>query len=147
MHREDAVPSGLELLRAARGHETSAGIGLLLGMRFEDIEDGRLTLRCRTRSQFANPLGTLHGGILATLLDSAMGCAVHTTLPGGIGYTSVDLAVKFLRPGSIDDVELLAEGRVVHRGRRTSTAEGTVHDAAGRLLATGTTTCLILRDD
>lgn len=137
--------TGLELMRAFQGSaSTGTGIGSFLGMRLEEVEDGRTVFVLPTRPEFSNPLGTLHGGLPATLLDSAMGCAVHTTLPAGTGYTTIDLNVTFLRPGALDGSEVRAEGLVVHRGRKVATATGTLHDARGRLLATGTTSCIIL---
>jgi uncharacterized protein (TIGR00369 family) len=81
--------------------------------------------------------------VFATLLDSATGCAVHTTLPAGVGYTSVDLNVKFLRGMSASTGRVSCEGRVVHRGRRMALAEATLTDSQGRLLATATSSCLV----
>ncbi|QXC59233.1 PaaI family thioesterase [Aquihabitans sp. G128] len=139
-----ATLSGLELMQAFQQSNASAGIGAFLGMRLEEVSDGRAVFVLPTRPEFSNPLGTLHGGLPATLLDSAMGCAVHATLPAGTGYTTVDLNVTFLRPGALDGSELRAEGVVVHRGRRLSTATGTLWNADGKVLATATTSCLVL---
>jgi uncharacterized protein (TIGR00369 family) len=92
-----------------------------------------------------NPIGSVHGGLAATLLDSAMGCAVHSTLPAGVGYTTLELKVNFTRPITSETGRILCEGTVVHRGGRVATAEGRVFaEADGKLLAHGTTTCLIL---
>ncbi len=90
-----------------------------------------------------NPIGTMHGGILATLLDSVMGCAVHTTLPRGRAYTTLEIKVNYVRAVTDASGELAAEGRVVHTGRRSAVAEGKVTDAKGRLCATASTTCLV----
>jgi uncharacterized protein (TIGR00369 family) len=90
-----------------------------------------------------NPIGSVHGGVFATLLDSAAGCAVHSTLPAGVGYTSVDLNVKFLRGMTTDTGRVTCEGRVVHGGRRMVLAEATLTDGSGRLLATATSSCLV----
>ena len=90
-----------------------------------------------------NPLGTVHGGVIATLLDSAMSCAVHTLLPAGSGYTTVEMKVNFVRPILADTGPLRCVGTVVHSGRRIATAEGKLVDADGKLYAHGTTTCLI----
>ncbi len=90
-----------------------------------------------------NPLGTVHGGWFCTLLDSAMGCAVHTTLPAGKGYTTLEVKVNMLRPLT-DAVALVrAEGKVIHTGRQVATAEGRLVDAAGKVYGHATTTCLI----
>jgi uncharacterized protein (TIGR00369 family) len=94
-----------------------------------------------------NPLGTVHGGVFATLLDSACGCAVHTMLPAGVFYTSLDLSVKFLRPVTVETGPITAEGSVVHLGRRTALAEGRITDAAGKVYVTGTSSCLLMRPE
>ncbi|MFJ3492007.1 PaaI family thioesterase [Streptomyces sp. NPDC086091] len=93
---------------------------------------------------FANPLGTVHGGIAATLLDSALGCAIHTTLPAGTSYTTLELKVNYIRAARTEGQRLTAEGTVIHTGRRTATAEGRVLDERGRLIAHATTTCLVM---
>ncbi|MBI0293606.1 PaaI family thioesterase [Streptomyces sp. PRKS01-29] len=98
-------------------------------------------------THFANPLGTIHGGIAATLLDSAMGCAVHTTLPAGVGCTTLELKVNDIHAARVDGQTLVAEGTVLRAGRRTATAEGKVLDEQGKLIAHATTTCMILRTD
>ncbi|MEU1511342.1 PaaI family thioesterase [Streptomyces sp. NPDC005811] len=138
--------SGLELLRLVRDGKLGdrPSIGRLLGMRFDEVEHGRAVLSLDTRPDFANPLGTVHGGIAATMLDSALACAVHTTLPAGTGYTTLELKVNYIRPARTDGQTLTAEGTVVHAGRRTATAEGRVVDDQGRLIAHATTTCMIL---
>jgi uncharacterized protein (TIGR00369 family) len=93
-----------------------------------------------------NPIGSVHGGVAATLLDSCMGCAVHSTLEAGVGFTTTDLQVRYIRAMSADTGRVLAEGRVVHGGRRTATAEGRLVTEDGEtLLAHSTTGCVILR--
>ncbi|WP_446466452.1 PaaI family thioesterase [Streptomyces sp. BRA346] len=92
----------------------------------------------------SQPPGTVHGGIAAILLDSAMACAVHTTLPAGASYTTLELKVNYVRAARTDGQTLTAEGTVIHAGRRTATAEGKVLDDQGNLIAHGTTTCMIL---
>ncbi|MGC0418858.1 PaaI family thioesterase [Embleya sp. AB8] len=139
-----AGPTGLEQLQALRDHGMPTGIGPFIGMEPEEVEDGRIVFSASARPEFANPIGSMHGGIAATLLDSAMGCAVHTTLPPATGYTSLDISVRYLRPGPLDGSKLRAEGRVIHRGRTIRTAEAELTDHQGRLLATATTTCLIV---
>ena len=96
--------------------------------------------------QHYNPIGSVHGGIALTLLDSAMGCAVYTTLAPGVGYTTIDLHVTFVRPLTATTGTIRAEGRVVHAGSRVATAEGRVVDATGRVYAHATTRCLIMRE-
>lgn len=97
-----------------------------------------------TNPDFTNPLGTVHGGIAATLLDSVMGCAVHTMLPAGVGYTTLELKVNYIRAAKIDGLTLSAVGTTIHVGRTTATAEGKVVDENGKLIAHATTTCLVI---
>ncbi|MCQ8191375.1 PaaI family thioesterase [Streptomyces rugosispiralis] len=141
--------SGLDLIRWVQSERPTdvPTIGRLLGMRFDEVDPGRVVVSLDTRPDFANPLGTVHGGIAATLLDSAMGCAVHTTLPAGVGYTTLELKVNYIRAARTDGQTLIAEGTVLHAGRRTATAEGKVLDEQGKLIAHATTTCMILRAD
>jgi uncharacterized protein (TIGR00369 family) len=142
-----ATVSGLDLMRWVKTERPTdiPSIGRLLGMRFDQVEHGRIVLSVDTRPDFANPLGTVHGGIAATLLDSAMGCAVHTTLPAGTSYTTLELKVNYIRAAHTNGQTLTAEGTVIHTGRRTATAEGKVIDDQGNLIAHATTTCLITR--
>ncbi|NGN91835.1 PaaI family thioesterase [Nocardioides sp. KC13] len=140
--------SGLELLRAgAASIAQRPGIGQLLGMEVEALEEGLVSFAVTTQPAFANPLGDVHGGICATLLDSVMGCAVHTTLEAGVGYSTIEIKVNYTRTISVEGRRLTAIGKTIHTGRRTATAEGEVRDDEGRLVAHGTTTCLIHRSD
>ena len=143
---DPATMTGLELLRwiQTNDDEQIPSIRRLIGMRFDEVDHGRVGMSLGTRPDFANPLGTVHGGIAATLLDSVMGCAVHTTLPAGVGYTTLELKVNYIRAAGTDGQLLTATGTVIHAGRRTATAEGQVLDGDGRLIAHGTTTCLVL---
>lgn len=143
-HVDPLSLSGLDLLRLAM-ERRSIGIGRLLDMRAIEVEEGRVTFAVTTRDDFANPMGTTHGGIAATLLDSAMGCAVHTTLGPGEAYSTLELKVNYLRPVPTDGAELTATGTTIHVGRRTATAEGRVVDDRDRLVAHGTTTCIVDR--
>jgi len=137
--------SGLEMMRlVAAGELPAPGIATLLGMELTEVEDGTATFTLEPDARMLNPLGSVHGGIAATLLDSAMGCAVHTTLPAGRGYTTAQLNLHYLRPMLPGMGLVRAVGTVLHRGRRQCTAEGRLLDAEDRLLAHGTTTCLVL---
>ena len=138
--------TGLEMLRAiAAGELPGAPIAELLGFEPVEAEEGRVVFAAVPGRRHYNPIGTVHGGLAATLLDSAMGCAVHSTLPSGVGYTTLELKVNFTRPITSDTGRILCEGELVHRGGRVATAEGrVVAEATGKLLAHGTTTCLIL---
>jgi uncharacterized protein (TIGR00369 family) len=137
--------TGLELMRLlqTRGFTDMPSIGRLLDMRFDEVEHGRVVISLETRADFANPLGTVHGGIAATLLDSVTGCAVHTMLPAGVGYTTLELKVNYIRSARTDGQTLTAQGAVIHAGRRTATAEGKVFDEQGKLIAHATSTCII----
>ena len=138
-----ALP-GIEIMRAmADGRLPRPPISLLMGTHGGEVGEGWLTFTGRPGPEHYNPLGTVHGGYAATLLDSCMGCAVHTALAAGIGYTTVDLAITYLKAMTAATGEVTARGEVIVSGRRIATARGTLTDAAGRLLATATTTCLI----
>lgn len=138
--------TGLEQIRAiASGELPAAPIAELMDFRPVTVEEGRVVFAGVPGPQHYNPIGTVHGGYAATLLDSAMGCAVHTTLPAGSAYTTADLQVKFVRPMTSETGEVRCEGVVLHAGRKQAIAEGRLVRAAdGKLLAHGTTTCLIL---
>jgi uncharacterized protein (TIGR00369 family) len=137
------MASGLDQLKALQGR--MAGITDLLDMTVELLEPGRVVFALRTRPAFGNPMGTLHGGICGTLLDSAMGCAVHASLPEGASYTTLELKVNFLRAVRLDGVRLRCEGTTVHVGGRVATTEGRVTDDEGRLVAHGTSTCMVFK--
>lgn len=108
-------------------------------------EHGRVLFEALPAEKFLNPLGTVHGGWISTLLDSAMGCAVHSTLKPGHGFTTVDMTVSFVRAVLPTSGKLICEGKIIHSGGRIATAEGRVTDAAGKLIAHGTETCMILK--
>ncbi|WP_308286832.1 PaaI family thioesterase [Actinomadura parmotrematis] len=143
--RDERTTPGLEQLRAAiaAGADGGAGIGALLGMTAESLEVGRAVFGLEPSPRFGNPLGTVHGGVLSTLLDSAMSCAVHTSLPEGAGYTTLELKVNFVRAVPIQGGRLRCEGTTVHMGRRVATCEGRITDQDGRLVAHGTATCMV----
>jgi uncharacterized protein (TIGR00369 family) len=141
--------TGLELLQAiASGDAPGAPIAELMGFAPVEAEEGRVVFAAVPGAQHYNPIGSVHGGLAATLLDSAMGCAVHSTLDEGHGYTTLELKVNYTRPITADTGRVLCEGRIVHRGGRVATAEGRVWaEGSGKLLAHGTTTCLIFPVD
>lgn len=137
--------SGLELMQAfVAGQLPRAGIGELVAMRPLDCGEGWMAFVGIPGRQHYNPIGTVHGGYIATLLDSCMACAVHTTLAAGIGYTTIDLNITYLKALTERTGPVTARGEVITSGRRVATARGTLTDGDGRLLATGTSTCLIL---
>lgn len=144
-HVDVASMSGLELLRWIQQHDNDdvPSIRRLLGMRFDEVDLGRVEMSLTTIPDFTNPLGTVHGGICATMLDSVMGCAVHSTLPAGVSYTTLELKVNYIRAAQVDGRKLSATGTVIHVGRRSATAEGKVFDENGKLIAHATTTCMV----
>lgn len=136
---------GLEQLAAIRdGTAPPAPIQEVLGFELVEVAEGRVAFSYRPDARHRNPLGTVHGGVAMTLLDSAAGAAVHTTLRDGAGYTTLETKVNLVRTILPDTEPLLAEGRVVHRGRRVATAESRLRDGDGLLYAHATSTCLIL---
>ena len=140
--------SGVEFLTAiAEGKIPPPPLMRALDFDGSAFSEGRAVFRLTPREFHYNPLGTVHGGVFATLLDSACGCAVHTMLPVGVFYTSLDLSVKFLRPVTVETGPITAEGSVVHLGRRTALAEARITDAAGKVYVTATSSCLLLRPE
>jgi uncharacterized protein (TIGR00369 family) len=137
--------AGLDYIRAISSGELPAPpIAELLGFEIVEAEEGRAVFALQPREWMYNPIGMVHGGIAATILDSCMGCAVHTTLAAGVGYTTTDLQVRYIRAMVDATGRVLAEGRVVHAGRRTATAEGRVFaEADEKLIAHGSTGCTI----
>jgi uncharacterized protein (TIGR00369 family) len=144
--RAGAAMSGIEAMRAiASGELPPPPIAVTLGMEVESVRPGRAVFSLLPQEFHYNPLGVVHGGIAATLLDTVMGCAVQTLQPVGRGYTTLELSVKYVRAITLETGVVIAEGSVVHAGRRVATAEGrvTARDS-GKLLAHATTTCLIV---
>jgi len=137
--------SGLEFLkRVASGELPRPPISALMNFGLAELEEGRAVFTAEPAEYHYNPIGVVHGGLAATLLDSAMGCAVHSTLPAGAGYTTLEIKVNYVRALTAETGEVRCEARVIHVGGRTATAEGKVLDAAGKLYAHATTTCIVL---
>jgi uncharacterized protein (TIGR00369 family) len=137
--------SGLDYLRAiADGRIPPPPIAILLGMGLGEIEPGRVTFTLDIGEHLYNPIGSVHGGIYCTLLDSAMGCAVHTTLSAGQAYTTLELKVNIVKALTLDTTSVVAEGTVITSGRRVAAASGRIVGPDGTLYAHATTTCLIL---
>jgi uncharacterized protein (TIGR00369 family) len=138
--------SGIEYLKAMQSGELPPPpITALIGMTMVEASAGRVVFAAEPAGYHYNPLGTVHGGVAATLLDSAMGCVVQSLLPAGTGYTTLEIKVNYLRPITSATGTVTCEGTVIHLGGRTATAEARVTDAAGKLYAHGTTTCIIFR--
>ncbi|HEV2859189.1 MAG TPA: PaaI family thioesterase [Solirubrobacterales bacterium] len=141
-----ATMSGIEYMTAVvNGEVPPPPIAVTMRLRPVELEEGRVVFEGEPGEEHYNPIGVVHGGYAATLLDSALGCAVHTTLPAGVAYTSLGLEAKFVRPISRDTGRVLCEATVLYRGRRQATAEATLAEArSGKLLAHGTSTLMIL---
>ena len=136
--------SGMEVFAAIRdGKLPTPPIGRLLDFIAVEFEPGRMVFQGTPRMDHYNPLGIVHGGYAATLLDSCVGCAVHTMLPAGKGYTTLELKVNYIRPMTDKTGPVRAEGRTISVGNQTAVAEGRLTDSAGKLLAFATTTCLV----
>lgn len=136
--------SGMDFLRAMiDGRVPHPPISATLGFVLHEADEGRAVFLMTPGEEHYNPIGGVHGGVYATLLDSAAGCAVHSTLPLGMTYTSLDLFTRFLRPVTVDTGPIRAVGTVRDRARRTALAEAKLLDSDDRLLAHATSTCLL----
>jgi uncharacterized protein (TIGR00369 family) len=136
--------SGLDYLTAMRaGDLPLPPVMELVDFRLTEIAEGRVAMMLDPAEYQYNPLGAVHGGIIATVLDSVLGCAVHSTLPRGRGYTTLEIKVNYLRALTAATGPVRAEGRILHGGRQTAMAEADLRDGANRLYAHATTTCIL----
>jgi uncharacterized protein (TIGR00369 family) len=136
--------SGIEMMRAMLAGELPyPSISQTLDFSLISVSEGEATFQGTPSDKHLNPMGTVHGGWYATLLDSAVGCAVHTMMPAGRAYTTAELSINLVRAASPSSGPLRAIGKVLHCGRQLATAEGRIVDAAGKLYAHATTTCLV----
>lgn len=143
--REASQMSGIEVMRAvASGELPPPPIAVLMQFAPVEVEDGRVVFQCTPSEAHYNPIGTVHGGLACTFLDTLVGCAAHTTLPAGVGYTSIDLNVSYLRNILDTSGPLTGTGTVVKRGSRVIFAEGSIVDKDGKLVATGTSSLLVI---
>lgn len=138
--------SGLELLRLMLSAQEvpQPHIAKTLGFELIEVESGRAVFEGETGPHLLNPLGIVHGGFALTLIDSACGCACHTLMPAGVGYTTVETKVNFTRALPADAGRVRCEGRVINPGRQIVTTEAHLHDSRGRLIAHGTSTLMVL---
>jgi uncharacterized protein (TIGR00369 family) len=143
--RPAALIAGLDFLkRLADGSLPAPPFAGETDIWIVEAERGRVLFQATPSKRFYNPLGTVHGGWISTLLDSAMGCAVHSLLGAGQAYTTVDMTVSFVRPVFEKTGKLTCEGKIIHAGGRIATAEGRVWDEVGTLIAHGSETCLVM---
>lgn len=143
MNNQDSAPDGLQQIRAMLSSNRNAPMVEKLGMKLVEVERGHAVFEGTPDQSVYNPLGAVHGGYAATLLDSACGIAVHSQLETGRGHTTLELKVSYLRGLTYDSGPVRAVGRIASMGRRVAFAEATLHDGAGRLCATATSTLLI----
>lgn len=137
--------TGLEFLQAMiEGHIPPASISKTIPMQPTEISEGSVTFKAKADHNHLNPLGGVHGGFAATVLDSVTGCAVHTMLPAGVGYGTIDLNVKMCRPLPQNQV-LIATGKVINLSKNLGISEGKITDEEGKLYAYATATCMIIR--
>ena len=138
--------SGADYYAAWADGDLEPPIAATMGFHLTDHGAGRVVVGCTPAEYHYSPYGMAHGGLAATLLDTASGCAIHTLLEQGEAYATLDLHVNFLRPITVDTGDLRAVGEVVSMGRRVAVASAVVQDADGRDLARATATCLVMRD-
>lgn len=140
-----ASMTGRDLLQAMlEGHLDGPGIGATLSFTLTEVDEGRVVFEGQTGPHLLNPAGTVHGGWALALIDSAAGCAAHSLLPAGVGYSTLETRSNFVRPIRVDTGRVRCEGRVVNHGRQIITADAWVRDAEGRLLAHGGSTLMVL---
>lgn len=138
--------AGIEALRAlVEGRAAPPPIAVLMNIRLVEVAEGHAVFEGEPREEHYNPIGSVHGGFALTIMDSALGCSIHTMLPAGVGYTTSDVQVRFIRGMTKDTGTVRCEGTALHVGRSTAVAEAKLYDRERRLLAVGTTTCAILR--
>src|SRR5688500_18205374 len=141
-----ATLSGLDYMRRiAAGEVEGAPMVQLLGMHLSEVEPGRITIRGEMQQKFENGLGIAHGGFAATMLDTALGCAVNTVMPIGKIFTTLEMKINYVRPLT-RGCKLTCTAEVIHAGKQTATAEARIVDDDGKLYAHGTATCILFRD-
>jgi len=133
--------------RVAAGDIEGAPMVRLLGMQMTEVGEGRIVITAEVRPEHENGLGIAHGGLAATLLDTALSCAVNTVMPAGKVFTTLEMKINYIRAIRREAGTLICTGTVVHAGGRTATAEGRIVDAAGKLYAHGTVTCILFKEN
>ena len=138
--------SGLEYMRQLMtGEREPSGMARLMNMRLIEVEEGRAVFAVEPDERHYNGLGIAHGGLAATLMDSALGCAINTVMPAGRVFTTLEMKINYVRPMRRETGEVRCEAEVLHAGSRVATAEGRIVDASGKLYAHGTATCMLFR--
>ena len=138
--------SGMEALEKIRSGELPPPpIMILMNGRLAKLSEGRVIFEAEPAEYHFNPIGSVHGGYAATMLDTAMACSIHSCLPAGVGYTTLEIKINYVRPLTSNVGIVRCEGTAIHVGGKVATAEGRIVDSAGNLYAHGTTTCLLMR--
>ncbi|WDF66972.1 PaaI family thioesterase [Sphingobacterium oryzagri] len=138
--------TGLEFLKGILNGEIPAPpIAKTLDFQTLSVEEGKILFEFTPYEFHYNPIGSVHGGVISTVLDTAMGCAVHSVLPQGVAYTTLELKVNFVKAVTIKSGKLLVEGRLIHSGRTTALVEADLKSESGTLYAHGVSTCLIFK--
>ena len=138
--------TGLEYMRQVmRGEVPPSGMGQLMNFKLVEVSEGRAVFTIQPDERHYNGLGIAHGGLAATLLDSATGCAINTMMPAGKIFTTLEMKINYVRPMTRETGEVRCEANVIHVGGRTATAEGRIVDRDGKLYAHGTATCMLFR--
>ena len=140
------IMSGLEYMRKIMtGELPPSGMVQLLGMKLVEVSEGRAVFTVQPDERHYNGLGIAHGGLAATLLDSALGCAINAMMPAGKVFTTLEMKINYVRPITRERGELRCEAKMIHVGGRVATAEGRITDEDGKLYAHGTATCMLFR--
>ena len=140
------IMSGLEYMRKLMtGELPPSGMVQLLGLKLVEVSEGRAVFTVQPDERHYNGLGIAHGGLAATLLDSALGCAINATMPAGKVFTTLEMKINYVRPITRERGELRCEANTIHAGGRVATAEGRIMDKDGKLYAHGTATCMLFR--
>src|SRR5215207_1295199 len=138
--------TGLEYMRQLMtGEREPSGMARLMNMRLVEVSEGRAVFAVEPDERHYNGLGIAHGGLAATLLDSALGCAINTMMPAGRIFTTLEMKINYVRPIRSENEEMRCAAKVIYVGGRTATAEGRIVDLAGKLYAHGTATCMLYR--
>lgn len=140
--------SGLDYMRGVQNRvQPAPPIASTLNFTLLKVDEGDVTFACTPSEIHYNPIGMVHGGLAATLIDSATGCAVHTQLPAGVGYTTINLSVDYIKAITVESGDIQCRGKVVKSGGRVAIADAVVTDAKGTVYARGSATCLIIRPE
>lgn len=136
--------SGFEFLNSTlQGTILPSPIAVTIGIKLIEVRKGKVIMDFEPQEYHYNPIGSVHGGVISTVLDSVMGCTVHSRLPQGTGYTTLELKVNFIRPITVKSGKIKSTGKIIHLGKTTALVEANLEDEAGKVYAHGVSTCMI----